>query len=85
MVILIGDLNKQIGNGIYGVKGNHDKVSHGGKLVHRLLENGNYTLVNNTEKCVGGPFTRFYPSDPNNEKKRSCLELVIVSEFQIQV
>ena len=37
-VILIGDLNKQIGNGKYGVKGNHDKVSHGSKQVHKLLE-----------------------------------------------
>ena len=79
-VILIGDLNKLVGNGKFGVKGNHDKVSHGGKLIHKLLESENYNLVNNTDKCVNGPFTRYDPGDPLNEKKMSCLELVIVDK-----
>ena len=79
-VVLIGDLNKAVGNGEYGVKGNHEKVSFGGKLIHKLLETKKYILVNNTEKCSGGPFTRFDPSDPSNENKMSCLELVILDE-----
>ena len=49
------------------------------KILNKYCpENDDYTLVNNTEKCVGGPFTRFDPLDPTNEKKMSCLELVIV-------
>ena len=54
-LILIGDLNKLIGNGEHGVKGNNDKVSHGGKLIHNLLSGGKYMLVNNSEKCTGAP------------------------------
>ena len=73
---MIGDMNKLIGNGPCGVKGNSAKVTFGGKLVHRLLMDGKYLLVNNSSKCVGGPFTRVDPSDVN---KKSCLSLVIIS------
>ena len=45
--ILIGDLNKLVGNGEFGVKGNNEKVSFGGKLIHRLLSSGKYILANN--------------------------------------
>ena len=69
-LIFLGDMNKHVGNGIYGVKGNNEKVSFGGKLVHRLLSSGKYILVNNTSKCEGGPFTRVVPSNPNS---KSCL------------
>ena len=75
-VVMIGDMNKLIGNGPCGVKGNSAKVTFGGKLVHRLLMDGKYLLVNNSSKCVGGPFTRVDPSDVN---KKSCLSLVIIS------
>ena len=75
-LILIGDLNKLIGNGEHGVKGNNDKVSHGGKLIHNLLSGGKYMLVNNSEKCTGGPFTRVDPADLS---RLSCLDLVIIS------
>ena len=36
-VILIGDMNKLVGNGPLGVKENNKKVTFGGKLVHQLL------------------------------------------------
>ena len=75
-VILIGDMNKLIGNGPFGVKNNNPKVTFGGKLVHQLLMDGKYLLVNNSDKCVGGPFTRV---DPANGKSKSCLSLVIIS------
>ena len=75
-VILIGDLNKLVGNGEFGVKDNHEKISFGGKLIHQLLSGGKYVLVNNTEKCVGGPFTRVDPADPSI---MSCLDLVLIS------
>ena len=41
-VILLGDMNKLVGNGQYGVDGNNPKVTFGGKLVHKLLETGKY-------------------------------------------
>ena len=68
-LILIGDMNKAIGNGQYGVKGNTSKVSFGGKLIHNLLSGGKYQLVNNSTKCVGGPFTRM---DPSDSSRLSC-------------
>ena len=58
------------------MKENNKKVTFGGKLVHQLLEDGNYILLNNSEKCVGGPFTRIDPADTTI---KSCLSLVIVS------
>ena len=77
LVVLIGDMNKHLGNGIYGIRGNIDKVSFGGKLIHKFLSNGKYKLVNNTPKCFGGPFTRVDPANPSNQ---SCLSLVMVSK-----
>ena len=75
-LLLIGDMNKAVGNGPFGVAGNSVKVSFGGKLIHNFLSSGNYRLVNNTSKCQGGPFTRMDPADPSN---LSCLSLVIVN------
>ena len=75
-LLLIGDMNKAVGNGPFGVAGNSDKVSFGGKLIHNFLSSGNYRLVNNTSKCQGGPFTRMDPADPST---LSCLSLVIVN------
>jgi hypothetical protein len=74
--IIIGDFNKHIGNDNLGVSGNNGDISYGGTLVRDLLSTGDYLLINNTEKSVGGPFTRF---DPANKTRKSCLELVIVS------
>ena len=77
---MIGDFNRAIGNGPFGVEGNHPKVSYGGSLVQKFIESGEYILVNNSEKCVGGPFTRVDPHDPKNIEKMSCLDLIIVSK-----
>ena len=74
--ILIGDMNKLVGHGPLGVENNTSKVTFGGKLVHRLLEDGKYLLLNNSKKCTGGPFTRI---DPSDSKTKSCLSLVIIS------
>ena len=60
-VIFIGDMNKLIGNGPFGVENNNPNVTFGGQLVQQLLKDGKYVLVNNSSKCVGGPFTRVDP------------------------
>ena len=74
--IIIGDLNKLVGNGEFGVKGNNPKVSFGGHLIHKSLKDGKFILLNNSDKCSGGPFTRIDPSNPNI---KSCLDLCIIS------
>ena len=66
-----------IGCGENGVENNNPKVSFGGKLVLELIAGGEYSFVNSSEKCRGGPFTR---EEPNNPALRSCLDLVIVSK-----
>ena len=76
-IIFIGDTNKLIGDGKNGVKNNNLKVSFGGKLIHTLLETGKFILLNNSEKCTGGPFTRV---DPSNPSLKSCLDLCIISK-----
>ena len=79
--ILIGDHNKMVGNGLSGIKDNNSKVSFGGKLILELLSEGNYFLVNSSEKCKGGPFTR---EEPNNPYVKSCLDLTIVSKGLVE-
>ena len=71
-IIFIGDTNKLLGDGKNGVKNNNPKVSFGGKLIHTLLETGKFILLNNSEKCSGGPFTRV---DPSNPSLKSCLDV----------
>ena len=76
MTILIGDLNKHVGNDEKGVEGNLEKISFGGQFIRDLVDSGDYLIMNNSDKCVGGPWTWRDPANPNN---RSCLDLVIVS------
>lgn len=73
---LIGDLNRHIGKII---PGNRDKVTFGGKKIVHLVESGMYKVINASELVIGGPFTRYDPSDPFNDSKKSALDLCIVS------
>ena len=79
-IILLGDLNKQVGCDYLGVRDNQAKISTGGNLLRALLDTGDYVCLNNSEKREGGPFTRFEPSCPGDITKQSCLDLVIVSK-----
>ena len=74
---LVGDMNKLVGNGEFGVHGNHPEMSLGGKLLGKLLESRNWVLVNGMgeEVVKGGPFTRLDPATG----ALSCLDLFIVS------
>ena len=60
--IILGDLNKHIGNDDLGVKDNHPKISFGGELVRALLSEGEFICLNNHPNTVhrwtiyqGGP------------------------------
>ena len=77
-LILLGDLNRHISNSV--VKENHPKLSVAGKLLLEFLENDKYVLVNATDKTTGGVFTRYDKSDPNDDAKKSLLDMVIVSK-----
>ena len=75
--LLLGDFNKLVGNGEFGVSGNTSEISFGGKLLQELLSTRNWYLVNGLgpEIVKGGPFTRKDPATGNE----SCLDLCIVS------
>jgi hypothetical protein len=74
--LLIGDLNRAVGSGNWGVEGNKDTISYGGQLVRDLLETEDYTLLNNLDLVEGGPWTWTSRSNP---KIKSCLDLGIIS------
>ena len=78
-MIIIGDLNKSVGNDELGITGGHDKITRGGEYVRALLETCKYVLLNNKEVCEGGPYTRFDPAHPDDDEKKSSLDLVIIS------
>ena len=74
---IIGDFNRHIGD---AVGGNHKStISTGGKLIRELLDTRRYILVNATEKVEGGPYTRYDPACPDDDLKKSVLDLCIVS------
>ena len=77
-VMLLRNLNCHISNTV--IKENHPKLSVAGKLLLEFLENDKYVLVNATDKTTGGVFTRYDRSDPNNDAKKSLLDMVIVSK-----
>ena len=72
--IILGGMDKHIKFNDNG------KENHGGKLVNELLSTQDYVLLNNTNKTTGGPYTRYSPEDPDDESKKSMLDLVIVSK-----
>jgi exonuclease III len=79
-LVLIGDLNRAIGNDVRGVEGNHSTVSYGGSLVRELLEEQEkeqeYYLLNADEMAEGGPWTWVSRADSSI---KSCIDLVVIS------
>jgi hypothetical protein len=58
--LLIGDMNRAVGDGKWGVQGNKPNVSYGGRLMRDLLESEEYILLNNLSLVEGvdnGPWT----------------------------
>ena len=67
-LVIFGDMNKHVGDLI---EGNSCKISYGGQLIRDFLKSEKYHLVNSSKKVVGGPFTRYDPSDPTSNQKKS--------------
>ena len=75
-IIIVGDLNRKIGNDDLGVRNNHPAISFGGELIRTLLADGKFVCLNNHQNATGGPWTRVDPAHP---EIKSCLDLVIIS------
>ena len=74
-VLILGDLNRAVGQDELGVAGNSPDLSYGGKLVRELVATEEYVLFNNLALVEGGPWTREDPGDGG----LSCLDLAIGS------
>ena len=75
-LLIIGDLNKTVGNGSYGIRGNTSKVSHGGQFIRDLIKTSMYVLINNLHIVEGGPWTWV---DRQDISRMICLDLGIMS------
>ena len=75
-VVIIGDMNRAVGSGPWGVKGNKDKISPGGQLIRNLIQTERYVLINNLYLVEGGPWTWV---DRQDNTRQSCLDLGIIS------
>ena len=75
-ILLIGDMNKHLGSLI---NKNHEKVSHGGKRIKEFIDNGDFVLINGSDKEINGPFTRYEVNDYLNDDKKSTLDIAIAS------
>jgi hypothetical protein len=73
--LVVGNLNRAVGNDQLWVPGSKAKVSYGGTLIRNLLSRGKYMMVNSLRLTMGGPWTRICPvtGDP------SCLNLALAS------
>ena len=58
--LIIGDLNRAVGAGEEGVRGNKSQVSYGGSLVWDLISSGHYCILNNVSLTKGGPWTEHW-------------------------
>ena len=56
-VMIIGDLNRAVGNDEWGIKGNNRKVSKGGEFLREMIKSGGFTFLNNMDKSDKGPWT----------------------------
>ena len=74
-ILIVGDLNRAIGDDDAGVEGNKKEVSYGGGLVRNLIMSKRYFILNNLSLTKGGPWTRICPGAGTT----SCLDLAIGS------
>ena len=78
LLILQGDLNKHLSIDVPGLK--DSRVTYGGKLVDDLIATEKYVVINSSDKVINGPYTRYDPSAPDKDSKKSVLDIFIVSK-----
>ena len=71
-VLLIGDHNRAVGSDLWGITGNHSKVSMGGQLIRDMIIEKDYVILKHI--AIGGPWTWV---QRGNETVRSCLDIAI--------
>ena len=77
-VLIGGDINAKVGSDEFGIDGSKDKISIRGQAVRDTLQQGEFVLLNNSEKASGGPPTRI---DPSDNSKKSTLDYFIANKM----
>ena len=75
LFVVIGDFNAYIGDSI---RGNHEKVSHAGTKLLKLVKRQNLQIVNCLNIC-NGKWSRISTTDKNNDDKKSILDYVLAN------
>ena len=75
MVLIAEDANAKLGPDVIG--GDPHPTSENGKLLLGMIERQDLCLINNSEKCKGGPITRSRVVD--GIKEESCIDFVMTS------
>ena len=75
-VIILGDMNRHVRSGEYGIQGNKNYISYGGQYIRKLIQDRQYILINNLDIVQGGPWTW---QDRKDVMRKSCLDLCIIS------
>ena len=75
-IILMGDFNCKVGKAI---EGNKDTVSKGGKILMKMIEEENLSLVNNLKVCKG-KWTWHRRMKESGIEKKSIIDYFIVNE-----
>lgn len=75
-LLVVGDFNMKVGETI---KGNHEEISKGGKMLLKLINKRKLEIVNNSPKC-SGLWTRIVTTDSENDERKSVLDYVLTNQ-----
>ena len=75
-IIIAEDANSKLGPNI--IPNDPHPMSENGKLLDGMIRRQRLIIVNNSEKCVGGPITR--KRFVNRKIEESCIDFVLASE-----
>ena len=75
MVLVAEDANAKLGPEM--IAGDPHPISEKGKLLAGMIDRQNLELINNSDKCKGGPITRARIA--NGVKEESCIDFIMAS------
>ena len=77
MVMIAEDANAKLGSDI--ILGDPHTMSENGKLLAEMIDRKNLFIVNSSNKCEGGPITRYRDLADKEISETSCIDFIIVS------
>ena len=74
-VLIAEDANAKLGAGI--IPNDPNPVSENGKLLYAMIERQKLSIINNSDKCTGGPITRCRTT--KDKKEAACIDYMLAS------